>query len=295
MKRIISLALAALMATVVLAGCGSNASSSTSSTASGNSSSNSSAATTDESWTKVENAGKFVLGLDAEFPPMGYKDTETGEITGFDIDIAKEVFKRLNVEFVAQPINWDNKQLELDGGNIDCIWNGMSWTQERADSMECSPAYMKNNQILLSLAGSEYTTMDSLKGQAIGVQKDSSAESALNNEENKSFKDSLGQVVGQENYTTGTLELKNGSVVALAIDEIVAKEYIKKNPDTYQIVKDSTGKDASLSAEDYVIGFRKGDTALMNKVWDTLKEMKADGSLADISNKWFGEDITTVA
>lgn len=223
---------------------------------------------------------------------MGFKNTETGEVIGFDIDVAKEACKRLGVEFVAQPINWDNKQMELDGGNIDCVWNGMSYTEERAKSMLVSKPYMKNEQYLLTLKSSEYKTMESLKGTTLGVQKDSSAESALN--KNEAFKSTLGEVVGIENYTSALMELKNNTIQVVAIDEVVARYYLQNEPGAYQIVQDGKGENASLAAEDYVIGFRKGDTALMEKVYGALQEMKADGTLAEISNKWFEKDITTV-
>lgn len=293
MKKIIAVLLAAAMMAVIAAGCTGAGESGTPSQNSGTGSeSGTSAPEKDESWTKVKDAGRFVLGLDAEFPPMGFKNTETGEVIGFDIDVAKEACKRLGVEFVAQPINWDNKQMELDGGNIDCVWNGMSYTEERAKSMLVSKPYMKNEQYLLTLKSSEYKTMESLKGTTLGVQKDSSAESALN--KNEAFKSTLGEVVGIENYTSALMELKNNTIQVVAIDEVVARYYLQNEPGAYQIVQDGKGENASLAAEDYVIGFRKGDTALMEKVYGALQEMKADGTLAEISNKWFEKDITTV-
>lgn len=292
MKKIIAVLLAAAMVAVIAAGCSGGGESSTPSQTDTGSSDGTSAQEKDDSWTKVKDAGKFVLGLDAEFPPMGYKNTETGEVVGFDIDVAKEACKRLGLEFVAQPINWDNKQMELDGGNIDCVWNGMSYTEERAKSMLVSKPYMKNEQYLLTLKDSEYKTMDSLKGKTLGVQKDSSAEAALN--KNEAFKSTLGEVVGIENYTSALMELKNNTIQVVAIDEVVARYYLQNEPDTYQIVQDDKGENASLATEDYVIGFRLGDTALMEKVYGALEEMKADGKLAEISNKWFDKDITTV-
>ena len=145
---------------------------------------------------------------------------------------------------------------------------------------------------MLTLKSSEYKTMESLKGTTLGVQKDSSAESALN--KNEAFKSTLGEVVGIENYTSALMELKNNTIQVVAIDEVVARYYLQNEPGAYQIVQDGKGENASLAAEDYVIGFRKGDTALMEKVYGALQEMKADGTLAEISNKWFEKDITTV-
>lgn len=295
MKKIIAVFLAAAMMAVIAAGCsGAGDLKEANASAGGSNSSNSSTASQskDESWTKVKDAGKFVLGLDADFPPMGYKDTGTGEVVGFDIDLAAEVCKRLGVELVKQPINWDNKQLELDGGNIDCVWNGMSYTEKRAQEMLVSKPYMKNNQILLTLKDSEYSTMKSLAGTTLGVQKDSSAETALN--KNTDFKSTLGEIVGIENYTSALMELKNKTIQVVAIDEVVARYYLTKEPDLYQTVQDDKGETASLAAEDYVIGFRKGDSELMEKIYGALEEMKKDGKLAEISTKWFDKDITTV-
>lgn len=293
MKKIVAVLLAAAMMVVIAAGCSNTDDSKQTNAGAGSSSGNStSSQAKDESWTKVKESGKFILGLDADFPPMGYKDTETGNIVGFDIDLAAEACKRLGVELVKQPINWDNKQLELDGGNIDCVWNGMSYTEERAQEMLVSKPYMKNNQILLTLKGSEYSTKKSLAGTTLGVQKDSSAETALNKDTD--FKSTLGEIVGIENYTSALMELKNKTIQVVAIDEVVARYYLTKEPDLYQIVQDDQGENASLAAEDYVIGFRKGDTELMNKIYGALEEMKKDGTLATISTKWFDKDITTV-
>lgn len=293
MKKIVAVLLAAAMMVVIAAGCSNTDDSKQTNAGAGSSSGNStSSQAKDESWTKVKESGKFILGLDADFPPMGYKDTETGNIVGFDIDLATEACKRLGVELVKQPINWDNKQLELDGGNIDCVWNGMSYTEERAQEMLVSKPYMKNNQILLTLKGSEYSTKKSLAGTTLGVQKDSSAETALNKDTD--FKSTLGEIVGIENYTSALMELKNKTIQVVAIDEVVARYYLTKEPDLYQIVQDDQGENASLAAEDYVIGFRKGDTELMNKIYGALEEMKKDGTLATISTKWFDKDITTV-
>lgn len=292
MKKIIAVLLAAAMMAVIAAGCSADDSKQANASAGGSSNNGTSSEAKDESWTKVKEAGKFILGLDADFPPMGYKDTETGEVVGFDIDLAAEVCKRLGVELVKQPINWDNKQLELDGGNIDCVWNGMSYTEKRAQEMLVSKPYMKNNQILLTLKDSEYNTKKSLAGTTLGVQKDSSAETALNKD--TELKSTLGEIVGIENYTSALMELKNKTIQVVAIDEVVARYYLTKEQDIYQIVQDDKGENASLAAEDYVIGFRKGDTELMNKIYGALEEMKQDGTLATISTKWFDKDITTV-
>lgn len=249
-------------------------------------------AQTDESWNKVSEAGTLVLGLDDAFPPMGYVDTQTGEIIGFDIDVAREVCSRLGVELQLQPIDWLNKTMELNDGNVDCLWNGFSKTPEREEDFNLSIPYMKNNQIILVKADSDYVGLDSLAGKIIGVQADSSAEVALN--EDADFKSSLQEVVQIDDYSKAILEIQNGTIDAIAIDEVVARFYLTSDPGAYRILEDADGNLCSLAVEDYVIGFRKADDALKSKVEEALKAMAADGTLAEISQTWFGEDVTTI-
>lgn len=275
MKKILALLLAVLMLVVCMfTGCGNNEQTGT-----------------DDSWTKVETAGKFILGLDDSFPPMGYRDTTTGEIVGFDIDLAQEVCDRLGIELVKQPIDWDSNLMELDSGNIDCIWNGLTKTTSRDENMNLSIPYMNNTQVILVLQNSTYNSREDLAGKTVAVQSGSSGENAVNDD--KEFKASLKEVIGTANYTNALAELKNGTVDAIVLDEVVAQRFISDNANTYRLIQ-KDGADDFLTQEEYVIGFRKADEALKNKIVDTLKEMKADGTLAEISTKWFGGDITTI-
>ena len=292
MKKVLA-ALMALALAATCAACGDNGGSSSTGGEDSNGSS-SAAATDDQSWEKVASAGTLVLGLDDAFPPMGYKDTETGDIIGFDIDIAKEVCSRLGIELKLQPIDWNNKQSELENGNVDCLWNGFSKTPERDEQFNLSIPYMKNEQIILVKTDSDYQTLEDLAGKTIGVQADSSAESALEAEENKEFKDSLGEIVKIEDYAMAVLEIQNGTIDAISIDEVVARFYLNNDPDAYRILSDSDGNALSLATEDYVIGFRKSDNALKEKVEEALREMSSDGTMKTISEEWFGEDVTTV-
>lgn len=251
-------------------------------------------AAADDSWDKIVEKGEIVLGMDDAFPPMGYTDTTTGEIIGFDVDVATEVFSRLGVELKLQPIEWSTKEMELDGGNVDLLWNGYSYTEERAEKQTLSDAYMKNNQVILVKEDSSYQSLADLAGKSLGVQSDSSAESALESEEATEFRESLGEIVPIDDYSKAILEIQNGLIEAIAIDEVVARFYLTNDPGAYRILEKEDGTVESLAVEDYVIGFRKGDRALCDKVNETLKEMKADGTLAEISEKWFGEDVTTI-
>ena len=277
MKKITALLLAVLMVAALCVGCGDKNEAN------------------DDSWTKVETAGKFILGLDDSFPPMGYRDTETGEIVGFDIDVAQEVCDRLGIELVKQPIDWDSNVMELDSGNIDCIWNGLTSTPSRQENMNLAVPYMLNTQVIMVLNDSQYQAREDLAGKTVGVQSGSSGENAINGdgEDQVAFKESLKEVVGIMNYTNALTELKNGTIDAIVIDEVVADKFMEDDPGAYRLLQ-KDGKDDFLTEEEYVIGFRKGDEALKNKIVDTLKEMKADGKLAEISTKWFGGDITTI-
>ncbi len=288
MKKLLSLLAAAAVA-VSLASCSPASAEGPSAPSAGT---GAPSAAADESWEKVRSSGTLVLGLDKAFPPMGFVDPQTGELTGFDIDAAKEACKRLGVELKLQPIDWDNKSAELNNGNVDCLWNGFSKTPERAEEFALSLPYMKNRQIILVPSGSDLKGLESLKGKTVGVQADSSAETALN--DNPDVKSSFQSLVKIDDYSKAVLELKNGTIDAIAIDEIVARYYLTKNAGAYAILQDQNGGDVSLATEDYVVAFRKADLALRAKIDGELEEMAKDGALAKISEKWFGSDVTTV-
>lgn len=112
----------------------------------------------------------FVVGLDDSFPPMGFRD-EKNEIVGFDVDLAKEVGKRMGMEVVLQQINWDTKELELDSGNIDVIWNGLTMTDERVKVMDFTDPYLENDQVIVVKKDSDIKVKADLAGKNVGVQK----------------------------------------------------------------------------------------------------------------------------
>lgn len=239
----------------------------------------------DESWTKIEDKGELILGLDEEFPPMGFRD-ENGEITGFDVDVAKEACSRLGIELKLQPINWDVKEQELNTGKIDCIWNGFTITEERKKALLYSDPYMNNKQIIVVMKDSPVASLEDLKGKKLGYQAGSSSEDALNAA--TELQASLGEVVKFDDFMTALMDLEKGGLDAVLIDEVVANYNINASGKEYKIL------DETLAGEEYGIGFRKGDQALMEKIQETLEAMAKDGKLAEISEKWFGQDITIV-
>lgn len=241
----------------------------------------------DTSLTDVQTRGKLVLGLDASFPPMGFINDD-GDIVGYDIDLAKEVCARLGVELVCQPIDWAAKDMELASGNIDCIWNGMSITPAREESMALSQAYM-NNQIVLLVCEDSYQSREDLAGKKMGVQSGSFAEEVLTTyEEYAEYCASLDEVLDYQDYETAIMDMKNGQIDGIMIDLIVANAKIKNLEDDSLKVIDAFADDL------YAIGFRKEDVALRDKVDEILNEMAEDGTLAQISESWFGSDISLV-
>lgn len=175
----------------------------------------------DTSLEDLKSRGKFILGLDDSFPPMGFRD-ENNEIVGVDIDLATEVCKRLGVELVVQPINWDSKELELTSGKIDCIWNGMTVTDERIEAMFLSKPYLDNRQVVIVEEGSKIGQVSDLAGKTVGLQKGSSAREAF---DANPIASQVKEVVEYEDNVSAFLDLQAGRIDALLVDE-VAGNYI---------------------------------------------------------------------
>lgn len=242
------------------------------------------AAAEDNSLDSIKEKGKFILGLDDSFPPMGFRD-ENNEIVGFDIDLAKEVTARMGVELVVQPISWDSKEMELNSGNIDCIWNGMSINDERKEAMNLSEAYLRNDMVFVVLDSSAYNSQADLAGKKVAVQNGSSAQEIL---EGSEFNGQAGEIIGYDDNVTAFMDLDANGVDAVFLDSVVANYFITSKNKPYRILSDV------LYEEEYAIGFRKNDQALRDEVQKILSEMKADGKVEEISTKWFGSDITII-
>ncbi len=228
--------------------------------------------------------GTFIVGFDQDFPPMGFVGDD-GEFTGFDLALAEETAKRLGLTFTPQPIAWDSKDMELESGNIDCIWNGFTMTG-REDNYTWTEPYMANTQVFVVAKDSGISSQADLAGKVVEVQIDSSAEAAL--KEASDLTASFGQLLTTADYNTAFMDLEQGAVDAIAMDVIVAGYQIKQRNADFVIL------DESLSEEEYGVGFKKGNEELRDKVQGALEEMAADGTLKRISEEWFGEDITTI-
>lgn len=225
---------------------------------------------------------KFILGFDADFPPYGYKD-DNGEYVGFDLSLAEEVCKRNGWELIKQPVDWDSKDMELNTGTIDCIWNGFTMNGREGDYTWSSP-YIDNSQVVVVKSSSGIESLDELKGKVVVVQTDSSALAAFTGEnaekENvelcKEFKE-LQQV---SDYNNAFMNLESGAVDAICMDIGVAKYQLESRGSSFKML------DEYIATEQYAIGFKKGNTELRDEVQDTLIEMVKDGTFQKISEEW---------
>lgn len=233
----------------------------------------------DNSLNRIIENNKMVVGF-TEYPPMGFK--ENGEITGFDIDIARAVGEKLGVDVEFVYIDWDAKVLELDAGNIDMIWNGLTITADREKEILFSKPYFNNRIVILTLADSKINSISDLQDKNVGVELQSSGQSAL---EKSDVFVSIKEMVKYTTITEAVLDLKAGGIDAIVADEIFARYAISKDAGAYKIPEDV------FNSENYGIGFRLEDVALRDKIDQIIDELAEDGTALEISLKWFGEDL----
>ena len=261
MKKIFALCMMLVLAVTALAGCGSNSA-------------------------QKEESKKIVVGLDDSFPPMGFKD-EKNEIVGFDIDLAKEVAKRLGREVEFKAIDWNSKEAELKSGRVDILWNGLDITDKRKENMLFSEPYMDNRQIVFVAKNGKVAVAGEadLVGKTIGTQSGGTTEEYFENK--PELKASMKEVKYYPDYINAFMDLENGRLDAVVGDEIIGRYYISKHPDEIQAIDTVIG-----TVSQFGIAFRKDDQKLRDEVQKVFDEMKADGTVAKISEKWFAKDIT---
>lgn len=292
MKKLLALLMAAGMMLSV-AGCGSDAASSAASAAKSEAPAET-AAVEETTAAPAENndasaaetatgeGRTFTVGFDAEYPPYGYKD-ESGEYTGFDLELAQEVCDRNGWTLVKQPIDWDSKDMELNTGAIDCIWNGFTMTG-REDDYTFSVPYVDNSIVFVVMNDSDIKSKEDLAGKVVVTQADSSALTALtseeDNDENLALAASFADLQQVADYNTAFMNLESGAVDAIAVDIGVAQYQLASRGDTFRKL------DEPLSTEQYGIGFKKGNEELKDQVQDTLFEMYKDGTFDEIAAKY---------
>ena len=264
MKKLTSLLMLSLTAGALLSGCGNNDS-----------------APAAQSAAAPAMPTKIVIGLDDNFPPMGFRN-EKNELVGFDISMAQEATRRMGIEAEFKPIDWSAKEAELNGKRVDMLWNGLTITEERKKNIAFTSPYMENHQIIVVPKSSTIKTKAELATRVIGIQDGSSAIDAVQRDpiaasfkELKKFGDNV----------TALMDLSTGRLDAVVLDEVVGRYYTAKRPDDYAVLEDNFG------TEEYGVGLRKDDSELLAGLQKALDEMKADGSAARISTEWFGKDI----
>lgn len=285
MKKILSLALALALAMSLVACGGSDSSSAAADSSTGSSSgvtSSSSASGYSTTLEDIKAKGQMVIGLDDTFAPMGFRD-ENGDLVGFDIDLAKAVCEELGVEAVFQPINWSAKEMELSTGKVDCLWNGLSITPERQETMSMSNAYLNNKIIVMTNKGVTLASKEDLANYNVGVQAQSSAlEVVMADDVYDSIKD---KITEYDTYDQVIMDMQAGRLDAMIVDEVLGQYKNTQLGGIFDVASFDFGDDL------YAIGFRKSDTELTQAVNDALAACIESGKSAEISEKWFGADI----
>lgn len=222
----------------------------------------------------------LIVGIDDKFAPMGFRD-ENNEIVGFDIDLAKAAAKKMGKKVKFQPIDWSTKESELNSGRIDLIWNGYTITEERKKKVLFTKPYLKNAQVVVTLKDSPIDSLDDLAGKTVGLQSMSSAADALKADP---IANKVKSVTEYADNVLALADLKNRRVDAVVIDEVVIDYYMTKEKDQYKVLKET------LAPEEYGVGVKKGNEKLLEELQKAMDELIADGTAAEISVKWFGED-----
>lgn len=235
----------------------------------------------DGSLKRVKSQGTLTIGLDDAFPPMGYRN-DKGELVGFDIDAAEEVGKRLGIKILWQPTAWDGVIHSLNSKKFDCIWNGMTITEERKKAVAFTTPYKMDGQVAVVRFGEKkFRKLADLKGAKIGVQKGSSALEAV-----KKLPVAPASVREYEDNPKALLDLESGRLDSVIIDDATGRDFIAKRPGKFRVLP------GYITKEPFGVAFRKQDVELRQGVQKTMDQMVKDGTMARISKKWFGEDIT---
>ena len=220
----------------------------------------------------VQDKGTLIVGI-TDFEPMDYKN-DSGEWIGFDADMAKAFAESLGVEVEFVEIEWDNKVLELDAKSIDCVWNGMTLTDEVTSAMECSRAYCNNAQVAIVKAdvADQYQTVESLKDLNFAVEVGSAGEKVLS-ELNYNY-------TSVKTQADALMEVAAGTSDAAVIDSLMAAAMVGEGTSYENLIYT-----ASFNAEEYGVGFRK-DSDLAAKLNEFLTTSSEDGSMMEIAKQY---------
>ena len=276
-KRILGLCMAAIM-TVAMSACSSNTQTTQQPVE------NTEETTQTEQGDTALSYDKIVVGLDDTFAPLGFRDEE-GNLQGVDVELMEAASEIIGIPFELQPIDWSMKETELANKNIDLIWNGYTITEERKEKVAFSQPYLNNRQVVVTMADSDINTLADLAGKTVAAQAESSAVDAINSKPEiaETFAD-LGEF---ETNDQCLIDLEAGRTDAVVADEVIIRYYVsKKGAENYKILEEDFG------TEQYAVGVRQEDTALLEAVNAALDTLKENGTTKTISEKWFGSDIS---
>ena len=273
MKRLVSAFLAGAMA-LSLAACGGSASTSTAASSAAASAAPASSVAADSDLAYIQSNGKKVIGYTV-YEPMNYTDAD-GNFTGFDTELATAVCEKLGVEPEFVEINWDTKVVELDAKSIDCIWNGMTLTEDSLAIAACTKPYAKNAQVVVMKADAAYASTADLAGKTVVAEAGSAGETAISEDAGLSQAEYISKSV----QTDCLMEVAAGTADAAVLDLTLATAMIGEGTDYANLaIKDE------LNAEEYGAAFRKGSDAAeaVNAAFD---ELKADGTMQALADKY---------
>ncbi|AYM03535.1 amino acid ABC transporter substrate-binding protein [Levilactobacillus yiduensis] len=243
----------------------------------------------DDTWSSVLKKKKVVVGLDDSFVPMGFRQ-KSGQLVGYDIDLARAVFKLYGVKVDFQSIDWSMNVTELHNGTIDLIWNGFSITPQREKQVAFSDTYLNNDQVLVTLKKNHISSYQDMTGKVLGAQTGSSGANDIETHP-KLLKDRIKnhEAVTYDSFTNAFIDLNVGRIQGLLIDSTYANYYIKHqaHPEDYRVTVGSFPK------EKFAVGMRKGDVTMRHKINAGLKRLAANGALEKINQKWFGSNVDT--
>ena len=229
-----------------------------------------------------DRANMLIIGLDDSFPPYGYRN-ENNEIEGLDVDLAKAVGEKIGMEVKFQPISWASKEQELDSGNIDCIWNGFAYSQDREKTMTLSRKYLKGEMYFMLKGDSNIKSQEELVGKKIGVQSGSVQEADL---ENSNFGKQV-EIVPYADFLMACLDLEIGGIDAVYTSSIYGNYIIESKNKDYRTIPSNDISTASGT----VIAFKLGNIELKEKIENALEQLEKEGKLEEISMKWLGNSM----
>ena len=244
-------------------------------------------ANTQDTWSRIERRKKVVIGLDDSFVPMGFRE-KNGKLVGYDVDLAKAVFKQYGIKVDFQTIDWSMKETELKNGTIDLLWNGYSMNPSREKKVAFSRPYLDNRQVLVTKKSSHIDGLSGMAGKSLGVQNGSTGAAVLDAKP-KLLKDKIKNksAVLYDTFPDAFIDLNANRIQGILMDQVYADYYVdhQKDKNAYQVYESK-----QLPAEYFGVGMRKGDKTLRKKINQGLGRLQRDGQLRQINEKWFGKD-----